>query len=98
MTAALEGSAADPGSTLTPGKPRYPFYRRLGGQQGRSGWAENLVPSGIRFQTVQPVVSRYTDLATGPNFRHYMNYKYNEICVGRFCFPIVLYLTLYRNS
>ena len=39
----------------------YPFYRRLGGPQGRSGRAENLVPTGIRSRTVQPVVSRYTD-------------------------------------
>jgi len=49
-----------------PGKTRYPFYRRLGGPQGRSGRAENLVPTGIRSQTVQPIVSRYTDWATGP--------------------------------
>ena len=64
MTAALEGcewSAARPGRTLPPGKTRYPFYRRLGGPQGQSGWAENLVPTGIRSLTVQPVVSRYTD-------------------------------------
>jgi len=67
MTAALEGgewSAARPGRTLPPGKTRYPFYRRLGGPQGRSGRAENLVPTGIRFRTVQPIVSRYTDWAT----------------------------------
>ena len=31
------------------------------GPQGWSGRAENLVPTGIRSQTVQPVVSRYTD-------------------------------------
>jgi len=64
MTAALEGgewSAARPGRTLFPGKTRYPLYRRLGGPQGRSGWAENLVPTGIRSRTVQLVVSRYTD-------------------------------------
>ena len=69
MTAALEGgewSAARPGRTLPPGKSRYPFYRRLGGPQVRSGRAENLVPTGIRSRTVQPVVSRYTDWATGP--------------------------------
>ena len=69
MTAALEGgewSAARLGSTLSPGKTRYPFYGRLGGPQGRSGRAENLVPTGIRSRTVQLVVSRYTDLATGP--------------------------------
>jgi len=56
-----EWSAARPGRTLPPGKTWYPFYRRLGGSQGRSGWAENLVPTGIRSRTVQPVVSRYTD-------------------------------------
>ena len=52
MTAALEGDewpAARPGRTLPPGKTRYPFYRRLGGPQGRSGRAENLVPTGIRY-------------------------------------------------
>ena len=69
MTAALEGcdwSAACPGRTLPPGKTRYPFYRRLGGPQGRSGRAENLVPTGIRSRTVQPVVSPCTDWATRP--------------------------------
>ena len=67
MTAALEGgewSAARPGRTLPPGKTRYPFYRRLGWPQGRSGLAENLDLTGIRSRTVQLVVSRYTDYAT----------------------------------
>jgi len=75
MTAALEGgewSAARPGRTLHPGKTRYQLCRRLGGPQGRSGRAENLVPTGIRSQTVQPVVSRYTDWATGPVWRRYI--------------------------
>ena len=64
MTAALEGgewSAARPGRTLPPGKSRYTVYMRLGGPQGRSGRVENLVPTGIRSRTVQPVVSLYTD-------------------------------------
>ena len=55
MTAALEGgewSAARPGPTLPSGKTRYPFYTRLGGSQGRSGRAENRVPTGIRSRTV----------------------------------------------
>jgi len=71
MTAAVEGgewSAARPGHTLTPGKTLYPFYRRLGGPQGRSGLAESLVPTGIRSRTVQPVVSHYTNWATLPNY------------------------------
>jgi len=50
-----EWSAAGPGRTLTPGKTRYPFYRRLCGPQGRSGRAEYLVPTGIRTRIVQPV-------------------------------------------
>ena len=57
MTAALEGgewSVARTGRTLPPGKTRYPFYKRLGRPQGRSGRAENLVTTGIRFRTVQP--------------------------------------------
>jgi len=64
MTAALEGgewSAARPDRTSPPEKTRYLFYRSLGGPQGRSGKAENLVPTGIRSRAVQPVVSRYTD-------------------------------------
>ena len=61
-----EWSAARTGRTLPPGKTRYPFYRRLGGPQGRSGRAENLVPTGIQSRTVQPVVNRYTALATEP--------------------------------
>ena len=77
MTAALEGgewSAARPGRTLPPGKTRYPFYKRLGGSQGRSGRVENLFPTGIRSLTVQPIVSRYTDWATRPHawYWHYM--------------------------
>jgi len=69
MTAALEGgewSAARPGRTLPPGKTRYAFYRRLGGPQGRSGRAENLVPTGIRSRTVQPLVAIPTELP-GPH-------------------------------
>ena len=82
MTATLEGgewSAARPGLTLPAGKSRYPFYRRLGGPKGRSGRVENLVPTGIRSRTVQPVVSRYTDWATGPT----------HICV---CVYIYIYM------
>jgi len=61
MAEALEGgewSAARPSRSLPTGKTRYPLYRRLGGPQGRSGLAENLVPTGIRSRTVRPVVSR----------------------------------------
>ena len=75
MTATLEGgewSAARPGHTLPPGKIRYPFYRRLGGTQGRSERAENLVPTGIRSRIVQPgsSVAIPTELP-GPHHRLY---------------------------
>ena len=72
MTAALEvgeWSAARPGRTLTPGKPRYPLYRRLGGPQGWSGRAENLAPLGFDPRTVQPVVSRYTEYTIRPTLQ-----------------------------
>ena len=78
MTAALEGgewSAARLCHTLPPGKTRYSFYRRLDGPQGRSRWAENLIPTGIRSRVVQPVVSRYTDLATRPTVSIHMSMK-----------------------
>ena len=45
MTAALEGaewSASRPGRTLPPGKAWYPFHRRLGGPQGRSGQVRKI--------------------------------------------------------
>ena len=67
-----EWSAAHPGHTLPPGKTWYPLYRRLGGPQGQSARAENLVPTGIQSQTVQPVVSRYTDCATRPTKPKYL--------------------------
>jgi len=69
-TRRVEWLAARPGRTLPQGKTRYPFYRRLGGPQGRSGRAENLVPTGIRSRTFQPVVSHYTDWATRPTNLH----------------------------
>ena len=59
-------SAARPGRTLSPGKTRYPLYRRIGGPQGRSGWAENLVPTWIRSRTVQSSVAIPTKLP-GPH-------------------------------
>ena len=52
MTMALEGGEGPPsrpGRSLPPGKTRYPFYRRLGGPQGRSGQVRKISPpTGIR--------------------------------------------------
>ena len=60
-----EGSASRLGRILPPGKTRYPFYRRMGGPQGRSGQVRKISsPPGVDPRTVQPVGSRYTDYAT----------------------------------
>jgi len=50
-------------AALPPGKTLYPFYRRLGGLQGRSGRVRKIppLPPGIDPRTVQPVASHYTD-------------------------------------
>ena len=67
------GVSITPRTFFTPGKNRYPFYRRLGGPQGRSGQVQNILPSpGFDPRTVQPVASRDTDYATRPthNRRH----------------------------
>ena len=56
--------SSTPRPHFTAWKTRYPFYRRLGGPQGRSGRAENLFPTGIWSRTVQPVVSNSTDWTT----------------------------------
>jgi hypothetical protein len=54
-------------AALPPGKsPRYPFYKRLGGPQDRSGrYGEVNIfdPTGTPL-VVQPLASRYTDWAT----------------------------------
>ena len=49
-------------AALPPGKTRYPLYRRLGGPQLRSGRVQKISPQpGFDPQTLQPVVSHYTD-------------------------------------
>jgi hypothetical protein len=56
-------------AALPPGKsPRYPFYRRLGGTQSRSGRYGEVqiffILSGVELPLpliVQPLASRYTD-------------------------------------
>ena len=58
--------SSTPRPHFTPGKDPVPVLQEAGWAQGRSGRTENLVPTGIRSRTVQPVVSRYTDWATRP--------------------------------
>ena len=87
MTAALERgewSAARPDRTLPPGETRYPFYRRLGGPQGRSGQVENLIPTGIRSRTVQPVAQSIYRLSYPAHiFIHLANKIHNLYCACR---------------
>ena len=54
---------------FTPGKTRYPLYRRLGGPQGWSGQVQKIsppTPPGFDPRTVQPIANRYSDWATWP--------------------------------
>jgi len=98
MTAALEGgewSAARLGRTLPPGKTRYPLYRRLGGLQDWSGWAENFAPTGIRSRTVQPVVSHYTDWATRPTHTHTHTRTHRHTHTHRY---IYIYIYIYIHT
>ena len=44
----MSGQQHAPAALYHPGKTRYLLYRWLGGPQGRSGRAENLVPTRIR--------------------------------------------------
>ena len=73
-----EWSAARPGRTLPPGKTRYPLYRRLGGPQGRSGRAENLVPQrdSIPDRPARSSVAIPTELP-GPHddIKHKIQYR-----------------------
>jgi hypothetical protein len=59
------GGQRHPLATLPPGKEtRYPLHRRLGGPQGLSRQVRKISsPLGFDPQTIQPVVSRYTDWA-----------------------------------
>ena len=65
-TSALDGVGDQPHApaALPPGKTRYPFYRRMGGSQGRSERVRKISPQP-RFhpRIVQPVASSYTDWA-----------------------------------
>ena len=52
-------------ATLPLGKETWnPSCRKLGGAQGQSGWVWNIFPQpGFDLQTLQPVVSCYTNYA-----------------------------------
>jgi len=63
MTTALEGVeglASRPGRSLSPGKTRYPLYRRLDGPQGRSGQVRKISsPPGFDPRTDYRILLLY---------------------------------------
>ena len=64
LTSAVDGMGGQrhAPAALSPGKTRYPLYRRLGGLQDRSGRARKISPSpGFDPRTVQPVATRLTN-------------------------------------
>ena len=69
----LSGQHHDSAVLHPPGKTRYPFYRRLGGPQGRSELAENLVLIRIRSRTVQPAAQSLYRLSYPAHIYKYIN-------------------------
>jgi hypothetical protein len=73
------GVSVTPRPVFTPGKTRYPLYRRLSGPQVRSGQVRKISPpQGFDPQNVQPIASHYTDWATWPTMPY-------EVCVFFSC-------------
>jgi hypothetical protein len=71
-----EWSPSRPGRFLPPGKTQYPFYKRLGAPQVRSGQVQKIPPTpGFEPRTIQPIASRYTDYATRPTKFGVLNTK-----------------------
>jgi hypothetical protein len=96
-TRSAEESASRPGRSLTPGKSRYPLYRRLDEPHGRSGQVRKISPPpGFDPRTFQPVTIRYTDYATWPTSSLiYMPKLYGAISYPR---KTAYHATLRRNS
>jgi len=67
-------------AVLSPGKTRYPLYRRLGGTQGRSGRVRKISPPpGFDPRIVQPVASPVPTELPRPVF--YIRKEMEEILV-----------------
>ena len=79
--------SSTPRPHFTPGKTPYPFYRRLGGPQGRSGRAEILVATGIRSPTIQPVAAQSLYRLSYPVTSRKGNYGAGSLLV--YCWPLV---------
>ena len=65
------GVSVTPRPHFTPGKTRYPLYRRLGGPQGRSGQArKNSPPPEFDPQTVQSLAGPLAGGVVVENITH----------------------------
>jgi len=60
--------SSTPRPYFTPGRDPVPILQEAGWAPGPVWTGGKSRPTGIRSRTVQPVVSRYTDWATGPNY------------------------------
>jgi hypothetical protein len=68
----------------TPGKARYPFCKRRGRPQGRSGQVRKISSTpGFYPWTAQPVASRYTDWATRPPISYMLGVWIQHPIIGQ---------------
>jgi len=77
------GGQRNASAALPPEKTRFPFYRRLGGPQGRFGWVrKTLPPPGLDTRTVQQVAIRYTDWAIRVHRIMSICVELSRVCTG----------------
>jgi len=84
LTSALDGVGGQrhTPAALSPGKTRYPLYKRLGRSQGRPGRMRSISPPpGFDSRTVQTVASRYTDCVTSTHSVYVCVCMYVCVCV-----------------
>ena len=73
------GVSVTPRPLFTPGKTRYPLYRRLGGPRaGLDRCGKFRPPPGFDPRTFQHLASRYTDYATRPTNQRRTKYCYQN--------------------
>jgi len=75
-TIRMWGSASRLGRNLPPRKIQYPFYRRLCGNQGRSGRTENLICTVIPTQTSQKWVPETFPLVKAAGSKGWQTYYF----------------------
>ena len=86
----MSGQQHAPAALYPLERPGIHFYRRLGGPQGRSGRAENLVPNGIRSRTVEPVAQLLYRLSY--RAQQYFNAKIKILVYKRYIFRLLIVL------